>query len=93
MIEDFEYTPKPEFEGPFHIFNEPDERALLKRFFSHMQEVGCGSRGRPAWPLNPFPVECGFDSAAMGLHCPPAFKQAVEQTAHSSSLVQHGQLT
>lgn len=24
-IDDFEYTPKPEFEGPFIIFNEPDE--------------------------------------------------------------------
>lgn len=24
-IEDFEYTPKPEYEGPFIIFNEPDE--------------------------------------------------------------------
>src|ERR1700749_4888360 len=24
-IADFEYTPKPEYEGPFIIFNEPDE--------------------------------------------------------------------
>lgn len=24
-IEDFEFTPKPEFEGHFHIFNEKDE--------------------------------------------------------------------
>lgn len=24
-IEDFEYTPKPEYEGEFTIFNEPDE--------------------------------------------------------------------
>ena len=24
-IEDFEYTPKPEYEGPFTIFNEADE--------------------------------------------------------------------
>lgn len=24
-IEDFEYTPKAEYEGPFTIFNEPDE--------------------------------------------------------------------
>lgn len=24
-VEDFEYTPRPEFEGPFIIFNEPDE--------------------------------------------------------------------
>ena len=26
-IEDFEYTPKPEFEGPFTIFNESNEEA------------------------------------------------------------------
>ena len=24
-VEDFEYTPKPEYEGPFTVFNEPDE--------------------------------------------------------------------
>lgn len=24
-IEDFEYTPKPDYEGPFTIFNEADE--------------------------------------------------------------------
>lgn len=37
-IDDFEYTPKPEFPGPFTVFNEPDEKALLQRFFSHMRE-------------------------------------------------------
>lgn len=39
-IADFEYTPKPEFEGPFTVFNEANEEATLRRFFSHMQEVG-----------------------------------------------------
>lgn len=24
-IDDFEFTPKPEYEGPFCVFNEPDE--------------------------------------------------------------------
>ncbi|KAI8979603.1 hypothetical protein BDF20DRAFT_870600 [Mycotypha africana] len=38
-IEDFDYTPKPEFEGPFTIFNEDNEEALLRRFFEHIQEV------------------------------------------------------
>lgn len=38
-ISDFEYTPKPEFEGPFTIFNEADELSLLRRFFDHMREV------------------------------------------------------
>lgn len=37
-IEDFEYTPKDEYEGPFIIFNEPNELALLHRFFSHVRE-------------------------------------------------------
>lgn len=38
-IADFEYTPKPEYEGPFLIFNEPDEKALLERFFSCIKEA------------------------------------------------------
>jgi hypothetical protein len=38
-ISDFEFTPKPEFEGPFTIFNEANEEALLKRFFTHMRQV------------------------------------------------------
>lgn len=37
-IEDFEYTPKPEYPGHFIIFNEADEKALLLRFFEHIQE-------------------------------------------------------
>ncbi|KAI9680844.1 MAG: DNA polymerase epsilon catalytic subunit [Caeruleum heppii] len=38
-IADFEYTPKPEFDGPFLIFNEPDEKAVLERFFTHIKEA------------------------------------------------------
>ncbi|KAL9109645.1 MAG: hypothetical protein Q9227_005682 [Pyrenula ochraceoflavens] len=38
-IADFEYTPKPEYEGPFLIFNEPDEKAVLERFFGHVKEA------------------------------------------------------
>ena len=37
-ISDFEYTPKPEYKGPFMIFNEPDERAVIERFFLHIKE-------------------------------------------------------
>ena len=36
---DFEYTPKPEYEGPFTVFNEPDEFHLLRKFLDHMLEV------------------------------------------------------
>lgn len=36
-INDFEYTPKPEYNGPFVIFNEPNERAVLERFFEHIK--------------------------------------------------------
>lgn len=38
-IENFEYTPKPEFEGMFTVFNEPDERATIKKFFTHINEI------------------------------------------------------
>ncbi|KAF9181365.1 DNA polymerase epsilon catalytic subunit [Haplosporangium sp. Z 11] len=38
-IDDFEYTPKPEYEGLFTIFNEPTEEDCLRRFFQHVQEV------------------------------------------------------
>jgi len=38
-IADFDYTPKPEYEGPFMIFNEPDEKAVLERFFEHIKEA------------------------------------------------------
>ncbi|KAK4155667.1 hypothetical protein C8A00DRAFT_13335 [Chaetomidium leptoderma] len=38
-IADFDYTPRPEYPGPFMIFNEPDEKALLERFFLHIKEA------------------------------------------------------
>ena len=38
-VMDFEYTPKPEYEGPFTVFNEPDEFHLLRKFLDHMLEV------------------------------------------------------
>ena len=38
-IADFEYTPRPEYPGPFMIFNEADEKALLERFFNHVKEA------------------------------------------------------
>lgn len=38
-IEDFEYTPKPEYEGKFSVFNEQNEQATLRRFFDHIRET------------------------------------------------------
>ncbi|NXP78258.1 DPOE1 polymerase, partial [Ramphastos sulfuratus] len=38
-IEDFEFTPKPDYEGPFCVFNEPDEAHLIQRWFEHVQET------------------------------------------------------
>ncbi|KAG8529220.1 DNA polymerase epsilon catalytic subunit [Bacidia gigantensis] len=38
-IADFEYTPKPEYEGQFLIFNEPDEKGVVDRFFQHIKEA------------------------------------------------------
>lgn len=37
-IEDFEYTPRPEYPGLFTIFNEPDEKAVLQKFFEHIRD-------------------------------------------------------
>ena len=33
-INDFEYTPKPDYSGPFHVYNEQTEEALLHRFYT-----------------------------------------------------------
>ncbi|KAF9223138.1 DUF1744-domain-containing protein [Gyrodon lividus] len=38
-IEDFEYTPKEGYEGPFIVYNEKDEAAVITKFFQHIQEV------------------------------------------------------
>jgi DNA polymerase epsilon subunit 1 len=39
-IQDFEYSPKPEYDvGVFKVFNEPDEKQLLVRFFEHIRET------------------------------------------------------
>lgn len=38
-IEAFEYTPKPEFEGMFTIYNEPNEEAVIRKFFAHINKV------------------------------------------------------
>eukprot|EP00898_Chlorokybus_atmophyticus_P000434 jgi/Chlat1/1391/Chrsp12S02054 len=38
-IEDLEYTPKPEFEGPFKVTNVPNEQALIRQWFEHMKTV------------------------------------------------------
>ncbi|KAL9130915.1 MAG: hypothetical protein Q9217_001018 [Psora testacea] len=38
-IADFEYTPKPEYDGPFLVFNESDEKSVIERFFQHIKEA------------------------------------------------------
>ena len=37
-VHDFEYTPKPNYPGPFKIFNEKDEVALIRRFLTEFQK-------------------------------------------------------
>ena len=37
-IEDFEYSPKPEYPGPFEMFNEADEAATIRKFFDLIKE-------------------------------------------------------
>jgi DNA polymerase epsilon subunit 1 len=42
-LDDFDYSPRPgEYDGPFIVFNEADERSLLVRFFEHIREVRPG---------------------------------------------------
>jgi DNA polymerase epsilon subunit 1 len=36
-VSDFEYTPKPSYPGPFHIFNEADELSLIRRFIEEFR--------------------------------------------------------
>ena len=38
-VSDFEYTPKPTYPGPFHIFNETDEKNLIRRFIDEYQRL------------------------------------------------------
>lgn len=38
-VNDFEYTPKPEFEGNFIVFNEINEKALIQKFFDHIIDI------------------------------------------------------
>jgi DNA polymerase epsilon subunit 1 len=38
-VGDFEYTPKPSYPGPFHIFNEADEKTLIRRFVEEYQSL------------------------------------------------------
>ena len=39
-VADFEYTPKPNYPGPFTIFNEKNEKSLLERFFAEYKKHG-----------------------------------------------------
>jgi DNA polymerase epsilon subunit 1 len=38
-VDDFEYTPNPEFEGNFTVFNEPNEQGVIRRFFDHILDI------------------------------------------------------
>lgn len=35
-IENFEYTPKPEYQSTFKVFNEKNEKECIKRFFAEV---------------------------------------------------------
>ncbi|RIB08013.1 hypothetical protein C2G38_2112181 [Gigaspora rosea] len=37
-IEEIEYSPSTQYKGFFKIFNEPNEKALIERFFKHIKE-------------------------------------------------------
>ena len=84
-VEDFEYTPKPEYEGPFEVFNEPDEEALLKRCVRAClprcvplsarapRRCRCRTRAAPglAQSLGRWPPRSGFSVARPSMDAPP----------------------
>ncbi|KAM3720644.1 DNA polymerase epsilon catalytic subunit [Dirofilaria immitis] len=35
-VDNFEYTPKPEYKGIFRVINLPDEKSVIKYFFDHI---------------------------------------------------------
>lgn len=39
VVDDFEYTPNPEFESHFTVSNEPDEKGVIERFFEHIADI------------------------------------------------------
>ena len=68
-VDDFEYSPKPEYPGPFIVWNEPDEEALLRQFFEHMRETRRASTSRTTatffdWPF----VETRAEKCGMSLY-------------------------
>lgn len=38
-VDNFEYTPKPEYPGDFTVFNVLDEKSLLAKWFEHMKQA------------------------------------------------------
>jgi DNA polymerase epsilon subunit 1 len=38
-VDDLEFSPKPEFEGPFTVINLENEEKLLRYWFDHMRQV------------------------------------------------------
>ena len=38
-IEDFSFTPRPEYDGPFTVFNEANEMETIRKFLDHIEEV------------------------------------------------------
>ncbi|KAF0723385.1 hypothetical protein Ae201684_017725 [Aphanomyces euteiches] len=38
-VDDFEYTPKNDYPGPFECINVPNEYALLRHFFDHVKDI------------------------------------------------------
>jgi DNA polymerase epsilon subunit 1 len=38
-VPDFEYTPLSKYPGPFIVYNEPNEEAMLSKFIRHIQEL------------------------------------------------------
>ena len=76
-VEDFEFSPKPEYEGPFKVVNLPDEKALLEYWFQHMRQVGCCQPASRCHPASHAPLSqsrIGFDVTVHWCVDGPAWK-------------------
>ena len=59
-IEDFEYTPKPEYEGQFTVINEPDEVKVCNRMLAEYIHFLIGWLGMVFLDISiPCKLHCG----------------------------------
>jgi DNA polymerase epsilon subunit 1 len=89
-VQDFEYTPKPNYPGPFHIYNEANEKDLLRRFFTDFRRLGPQIVVTYNGDFFDFP----YIDARAKLHGMSLFQEiGIEQIGEGSNATYRGRLT